>query len=88
MKEVIGAQIAAYISTYYSAKSMNGGIIHECDLGSGEPLLTNGESIASRYSIDTLPSVTSKTLEGTIYDATNRPAATTNDIAAATNARR
>ena len=86
MKEVIGAQVAAYISTYISAKSMNGSIVYECDLGSGEPLLTNGESISSRYSIDTLPSVSSKTLEGTVYDATNKPAATTTDIAAASSA--
>ena len=86
--EVIGCQVSAFVSTYLPISSLNGGVVYDCDLGAGEPLLTNNKSIMTRYSAENLPSVSSADLVGTIYDATNRPAAVTHDINEARNARR
>lgn len=83
MKEAIGVQVIAFISTHYDLSKSNRGFIHEFEFGEGEPLITRGETRPTRYSTDAPPSAIPESLKGTVFDASNRRRAgvsTTSDM--------
>lgn len=71
MKEALGVQIVTFITTFYDIASSNRGFYHEFELGSGEPLLTKGETRSTRYNPDIKPTDIPAVLPGTQYDASN-----------------
>lgn len=81
-KEAVGVQVITFISTPIILSSANRGFYHEFELGEGEPLLSKGETMSTRYSLETTPSTEAATLSGTAYDSSwkSQPASTTATI--------